>query len=556
MNPCETTAELTGFFPRLGPDALPGLRGYLPTWALSTESAWQQWGLAEGIVRGASDNQELLGAAAALLAWSWQERPLHGPTVSLLATLEGQLGFWDREKREYLLALKKRLRPQPERELWEQVRALGDRNLLALYLERALPGPGGLSLLGEAWEDLVCLEDQELALRLLRTAVREPRLSTRLEAELALHQRRPEEALALAHTLSNTPFAPFGTFLAAHLHILAGQREEALCRMAALWRAMPWNANLTLRLHDLALLPPPGPLPDAPTAILVYTWNKAELAGQTLESVFASDIGDNRVFVLDNGSTDATAALLTAKREQWGPHRLHVVSLPINVGAPAARNWLLSLPEVRACRYAAFLDDDVILPPNWLARLLEAAVRHPECGTIGCSIRDAAPPARLQSADYHILHRQPGNETEPGERIRIFNNCTGTLDMGLFGYERPCLSVSGCCHLLDLSALDAVGGFDVRFTPTQFDDLDRDLRSWLAGRPCLYAGQLAIGHVQRSSLRQADSPAQVAHVLGNKIKLEGKYDDASLDALIAGNFELAWKDLLCKHAALGARFSG
>jgi len=552
MNP----PELTGFFPQLDPGTLARLPRVLPTWALSTESSWQQWGLAEGIVRGASDNQELLGAAAALLAWSWQEHPLHGPGVSLLATLEGQLGFLDREKREYLLSLKKHLRPQPSRELWEQVRDSGDQNLLALFLERALPGPGGLSLLGEAWEDLVCLEDQELAQRLLRAAVQEPRLRTRLEAELALHHKRPHVALALAQSLAETPFAPFGAYLAAHILTLAGEREQALPGLAALWRATPWNANLTLRLYDLAFLPPDGPLPDAPTAILVYTWNKAELAGQTLESVFASDIGDNRVFVLDNGSTDGTAALLAAKREQWGPHRLHVESLPINVGAPAARNWLLALPDVRACRYAAFLDDDVIVPRDWLAQLLSAAARHPECGTTGCAIRDAALPNRLQSADYHILHRQPERETEPGERIRIFNNCTGALDTGMFAYERPCLSVSGCCHLLDLSALEDVGGFDVRFTPTQFDDLDRDLRSWLAGRPCLYTGQLAIDHVQRSSLRQATSPAQVAHIVGNKIKLEGKYDDACLDAVIAGNFALAWKDLLGKHAALTARFSG
>ncbi len=461
-----------------------------------------------------------------------------------------------KEQRNFLLALKKFLRPQPSRELWEQVQGLGDQSLLALFLERALPGPGGLSLLGDAWEDFVSLEDHELAQCLLKTSVEEPRLRARLEAELALHQARPQAALDLARSLADTPFAPFGASLAGHILSSAGQREQALPLLSALWKATPWNTNLTLRVNDLAFLPPEGPLPATSTAILVYTWNKAELAGQTLDSVFASDIGDNRVFVLNNGSSDDTAALLAAKREEYGPGRLHVETLPINVGAPAARNWLLALPEVRACSHAAFLDDDVLLPADWLTRLLSAAARHPECGTIGCAIRDSAPPRRLQSADYHILHRQPEREEEPGERVRIFNNCTASLDLGLFAYERPCLSVSGCCHLLDLSALDAVGGFDVRFTPTQFDDLDRDLRSWLAGRPCLYTGHLAIDHVQRSSLRQASSPAQVAHILGNKIKLDGKYDDKSLDAVIAGNFALAWQDLLAKHAALTERFSG
>ena len=297
-----------------------------------------------------------------------------------------------------------------------------------------------------------------------------------------------------------------------------------------------------------------GDMPQDPTAILIYTWNKAELAGQTLDSVLASRIGDSRVFVLDNGSSDATAALLAAKQRQFGPHRLSIVSLPVNVGAPAARNWLLSLPEVRACRYAAFLDDDVLLPADWLAKLLGAAKRHPQCATVGCAIRDHALPHRLQSADYHLLPDPPGQD--PGERVRVFNNCTGELDLGMFDYERPCLSVSGCCHLLDLSALAMVGGFDVRFTPTQFDDLDRDMRSWLAGRPCLYAGGLRVDHVQRSSLRQATTSAAVGHVMGNKIKLDAKYDEATLADMAKEGLKRTWADLSAKHQALRGRFSG
>ena len=132
----------------------------------------------------------------------------------------------------------------------------------------------------------------------------------------------------------------------------------------------------------------------------------------------------------------------------------------------------------------------------------------------------------------------------------MFNNCTGSLDLGHFAYERPCLSVSGCCHLLDLSTLGPIGAFDVRYAPTQFDDLDRDIRCFLAGRPCVYTGHLAVDHVQRSSLKQASSPAQVGHIMGNKIKLEAKYDDAQLDAMIAKNFEMAWGDLLAKQTTL------
>jgi len=538
-----------GFFPEFDPRDLANLAGPLPTWALSTESSWQQWGLAEGIVRGAPGNQVLISAAAGILSWSWQQRPLHAPTLALLITLDAQLGFLSSANRAYLLALKKRLRPLPQNAAWEDLSSGGDQTAIAAFLEQALAAQNGAAWLGEAWEQVVRLPDRDKAAALIAAGAGDPVLAARLLAELDTQHGVSPDSVDLSGAAS--PFSPWQRYMAGRRAIRSGDRTAAARHWTPLQAAMPWHTNLTLLLWDALHIAPHAPLPQERAAILAYSWNKAELIVQTLESVFASDIGDNPVFVLDNGSTDETPQALRAARDRFGADRLHVVTLPVNVGAPAARNWLLSLPEVRACRFAAFLDDDVLLPRDWLAKLLNAALRHPECGTVGCSIRDHEHPHALQSADYHLLHRLPGEAgQEPGDRLRVFNNCTGTLDSGLFAYERPCLSVSGCCHLLDVSLLDSVGVFDVRFTPTQFDDLDRDIRSFVAGPPCLYAGHLSIDHVQRSSLRQASSPAQVAHILGNKIKLEAKYDDRQIDDMVKKNLEMVWRDLLAKQAAL------
>jgi GT2 family glycosyltransferase len=543
----EPSRDYMGFFPDFDPGDLARLAGPLPTWGLSTESPWQQWGLAEGIVRGAPGNQVLMSAAAGLLAWSWQQRPLYAPTLAMLLTLDGEQKFLSAENRSYLQSLKKRLRPLPPHDGWEDTKASGDSVALLAFLEQAVRGQNGTAWIGEAWDEIVRLSDRDKAASIIGAGAGESLLADRLLAELDYHH-----GLHPSTQLGSTPFAPWAAYMAGRLAALSGDYGHSASCWSPLLKAMPWNVNLTLLLHDAVRIPSFNDLPCEKAAILAYSWNKAELIAQTLESVFASNIGDNPVFVLDNGSSDDTPQALQAAMDRFGKDRLTVVTLPVNVGAPAARNWLLSLPEVRACRYAAFLDDDVILPGNWLAALLQAAARHPECGVVGCTIRDHEHPHRLQSADYHLLHRLPGEAgDEPGERLRVFNNCTGTLDAGLYAYERPCLSVSGCCHLLDLALLDSVGTFDVRFTPTQFDDLDRDIRCFLAGKPCLYTGRLAIDHVQRSSLRQASSPAQVAHILGNKIKLESKYDNAALDQMIAKNFEMAWRDLLQKQAGLG-----
>ena len=139
---------------------------------------------------------------------------------------------------------------------------------------------------------------------------------------------------------------------------------------------------------------------------------------------------------------------------------------------------------------------------------------------------------------------------EVTERLFVCDACRLLPDYGLFAYTRPCLSVSGCCHLLSRAAIEAAGPFDIRFNPTQFDDLDRDIRSWLAGYPAVYDGSVRVAHEQASSLAKAKTPAQVAHILGNKIKLETKFTDEDVERLWRENLDVLKRDLLDKDAAL------
>ena len=144
----------------------------------------------------------------------------------------------------------------------------------------------------------------------------------------------------------------------------------------------------------------------------------------------------------------------------------------------------------------------------------------------------------------------PPGQTEPGtlpNRVLIYDNCAGGTDYGLFTYTRPCLSVTGCCHMISLEAVEKAGGFDLRYTPSQFDDLDRDLRSALHGMPAIYTGTLAIKHVQHSSLAKSQTHRQIGHVMGNKFKLDTKYTDEELAALAKDNNQRLRADLQTKY---------
>lgn len=436
---------------------------------------------------------------------------------------------------------------------WYALVRQDDHTLTMEFLALVLPSPQGLAWLGHCWQDMLFLNMPEIpnaALDMIQWDETTLPLKSRMKAEWGFQTQSHEEGLSLVKSLDSEVWGLWRTYAAAELLLRLGKKGRAKGALARLWKTIPWHVNLTLKLHDLLR---PTPVADeadtANVAVLAYSWNKADLLKDTLGSLAESDIGKAKIFTLNNGSTDHTAEVLADAQTRFGADRFHIETLPINVGAPAARNWLLALPQVRAAKWAAFLDDDVVLPKDWLLKLLGAAQGKSDVGAVGCRITAAKPPFGLQSADYNRFPTPPAT-SKPDQlpnRVQLYDNCAGSTDSGLFTYTRPCLSVSGCCHMISLNAVEKAGIFDLRYTPSQFDDLDRDLRSALAGMPAVYAGDLAIRHVQHSSLAKSQNTKQIGHVMGNKFKLDTKYTDEELIRLGTDNRTRLWADLRKKH---------
>jgi GT2 family glycosyltransferase len=94
--------------------------------------------------------------------------------------------------------------------------------------------------------------------------------------------------------------------------------------------------------------------------IVIPTWNGAPLLAETLERLSRQSHPIARVIVVDNGSTDNSVAV--AKKIG-----AHVISLGANLGFAAAVNR--GIREATA-EYIAIINNDVTLPPDWLARLM------------------------------------------------------------------------------------------------------------------------------------------------------------------------------------------
>ncbi len=332
-------------------------------------------------------------------------------------------------------------------------------------------------------------------------------------------------------------------------HLRAGNREQALVLWTQAYARRPWQINLLLRLsdlqrgHDL-----PGELPKGQGLILLYSWNHGPALDLTLQALAASELGDARILALDNGSSDDTPGILAAWKQRL-EGRLDSIRLPTNVGAPAARNWLLCTDSVKNADWVIFLDDDALVPPNWLRYFGAALAASPEAAIVGCRIVDQAAPMTLQSIDLHFKAAVDNNGEFTAEApFKFMAPHLMMPDFGQYSYMRPATSVTGCCHLLTRQSLDGTGLFDLRYSPSQFDDFERDLRSALEKRLCVYQGHLRVAHIKRSGSVINMSNWQIANAEGNMRKLSLSYPPAKVA-------EISRLDLISLRADLEKRMA-
>ncbi len=117
----------------------------------------------------------------------------------------------------------------------------------------------------------------------------------------------------------------------------------------------------------------PGDSGDGPTGVIavVVTWNRAELLARSVTAILSQTRAPDRVLVVDNASTDETAAVLV---DRFGD-RVDVITLADNTGGAGG----FAAGIVRALEHDPdavwLMDDDTIPEPTALEALLEAR-RH------------------------------------------------------------------------------------------------------------------------------------------------------------------------------------
>ena len=166
---------------------------------------------------------------------------------------------------------------------------------------------------------------------------------------------------------------PVASFLRRQARAL---RSEAAC---AAWPSLRHllAESLEVATHrrswqDLVLLPQ-KPLQ---ISLILVTRNRAHLLERCLNSVRAQSRQPDELVVVDNGSTDHTAEVVRRFRPSY-PVR-YIVEPRTGVGRARAAGCAAAAGDV-----LAFVDDDAIAEPAWLAALEETFCLDPRVGIVG-----------------------------------------------------------------------------------------------------------------------------------------------------------------------------
>jgi GT2 family glycosyltransferase len=201
-------------------------------------------------------------------------------------------------------------------------------------------------------------------------------------------------------------------------------------------------------------------------SVVVCSYNGARTIDECLQSLAGLRYPDYEVIVVDDGSTDDTAAI--ARR-----HDVRLVSTP-NRGLSAARNTGLALATGEI---VAYIDDDAHADPHWLTYLAATFLSTDHVGVGGPNV---PPPG-----DGEIAHAVAAS---PGGPVHVLLS------------DREAEHLPGCNMAFRASALRAIGGFDPRFR-TAGDDVDICWRLRDAVGTLGFSATALVWHHRRNSVR-------------------------------------------------------
>ncbi len=216
------------------------------------------------------------------------------------------------------------------------------------------------------------------------------------------------------------------------------------------------------------------------TSVIALVTDDTAMLMQCLRTIDATAPADGSIekVIVANG-TRAPALTALEKRQD-----LVLLRSPVNHGFSGGCN--LAVRCARGERLV-FVNDDVTVLPGWLDALHDALDRDPDVAVVGGKVLLAGD--GLQEAGC-VLWRD-------GSTSGVGRGCAPSS--AVFSVPRIVDYVSFCCAMVRRSAWQEAGGFDERYFPAYYEDLDLCLTLSGLGWKVVYEPAAAVQHAEGGS---------------------------------------------------------
>ncbi|MCL5994582.1 MAG: glycosyltransferase [Chloroflexi bacterium] len=220
---------------------------------------------------------------------------------------------------------------------------------------------------------------------------------------------------------------------------------------------------------------------DIKASIVILAWNGRRYLQDCLEAVLRQEFASFEVIVVDNGSTDGSADLVSERFP-----KVKLIRNESNLGYSAGNNV-----GIRAASgdVLVFLNQDTIVQPEWLATLVNTS-QDSRVGVVGCKILDFAGTTLLHCGGYLEMPLLLGRHIGAGE-----------LDQGQYDTPSEVEYVTGAALAMRRDVLERIGVWDEQFCPAFYEDVDMCWRARAAGLAVRYEPKSVLLHDESSSTR-------------------------------------------------------
>ncbi len=273
--------------------------------------------------------------------------------------------------------------------------------------------------------------------------------------------------------------------------------------------------------------------------ILILNWNGATDTLALLKDLEQLSYPNYSILIVDNGSTDDSLGQIARYMEQRRRHnqanqaKIALLPLSKNFGYAEGNNKGAKQIEREKADYLLLLNNDTLVEPQLLDRLVEAAETESNLAAVGPTIYWATPDGTKQSQVWFAggwLNFAAGGAHHRTE-------LPATLEL------QPTQFLTGCCLLLMTKALTSL---DQLFDPTFFaygEDTDLCLRLERAGWQLGYVPKAKIWHKLAASSGGPKSANFWYYNVRNNFLIVSRYGSA-VDRLLFIGYFLFYKPVL------------